>query len=127
MLPYTVGAFLVVIVGVGSAWLISSKLMPKASSTAAAPGVTVTANGAGVLDPNLKYETATGTLVDGGIGGEGTHHLDRDGIPSHYVYMTSSVVDLSTFIGKKVQVWGQTEASKKAGWLMDVFKIQVVQ
>ena len=122
VLPYIVGAFLVV-VGVGSAWLISSKLMPKTSSTVTAPGVTVTANGAGVLDPKLKYDTATGMLIEGGIGGEGTQHLDRDGMPSHFVYLTSSVLDLSTFIGKKVQVWGETIASRKAGWLVDVSKI----
>jgi len=122
-----VGALLVVVVGVGSAWLISSKLMSKGASTGKVPGSVVTSTSAGMLDPSIKYDTATGMLVDGGIGGEGTQHLDRDGIPAHYVYMTSSVLDLSSFIGKKVQIWGQTEASKKAGWLMDVSKVQVVQ
>ena len=126
MWPYLVGAFLVVIVGVGSAWLISSKLMPKAP-TGKVPGSVVTSTSAGMLDPTVKYDTATGMMVDGGISGEGTQHLDRDSIPAHFVYMTSSVVDLSSFIGKKVEVWGQTEASKKAGWLMDVSKVQVVQ
>ncbi len=120
------GAFGVVVLGVTGAWLISSKLVSK-TSPAAAPGVKVTSNGAGVLDSKVKYDDATGDLKDGGIDNEGTHHLERDGGPTHFVYLTSSVIDLSSFVGKKVQVWGQTLASKKAGWLMDVAKIQVVQ
>jgi hypothetical protein len=122
-----VGACLVVVLGVGSAWLISSKVVNKTTSTGAAPGVKVTSTEAGVLDPNVKYDNATGNLVDGGIGNEGTQHLERDGGPSKNVYLTSSMVDLGMFIGKKVEVWGQTLASKKAGWLIDVAKIKVVQ
>jgi hypothetical protein len=41
--------------------------------------------------------------------------------------LTSSVIDLSLFLDKNVQIWGETLASKKAGWLMDVAKIQVVK
>jgi len=122
-----VGAFLVVVVGVGMAWLLSRNMWGGVGgSKSAAPGAKVTSTGAGMLDPTIKYDTATGMLVDGGISGEGTQHLERDGGPSKNVYMTSSIVDLSSFIGKKVQVWGETLASKKAGWLMDVAKIQVV-
>jgi hypothetical protein len=120
------GAFLVVVVGVGSAWLISSKMVG-GSSSSAAPGAKVTSTEAGILDPKVKYDDATGMLVEGGIGNEGTFHLERDGGPTHFVYLTSSVVDLSKFVGKKVQVWGETLASKKAGWLMDVSKVQIVQ
>jgi hypothetical protein len=122
---YIVGAFVVVILGVGSAWLISSKLINKGPT--AAPGVKVTSTEAGVLDSKTKYDNATGVLKDGGTGNEGTHHLDREGGVDQTVYLTSSVIDLSSFNGKKVQVWGQTLASKKAGWLMDVAKVQVVQ
>ena len=121
-----VGVFAVVVLGVGSAWLISSKLMNK-STTGAAPGAIVTSKEAGILDPKAKYDTTTGDLKDGGIGNEGTQHLEVESGPSHYVYLTSSVVDLKSFVGKKVQVWGLTLASKKAPWLMDVSKIQVVQ
>jgi hypothetical protein len=124
--PYVVAAFAIVILGVGSAWLISSKVISR-NGNGGAPGVKVTSTGAGMLDSNTKYDTATGDLKDGGISGQGTQHLERDGGPSHYVYLTSSVVDLSGFVGKKVQVWGQTLASKKAPWLMDVAKVQVVQ
>ncbi|HJY98954.1 MAG TPA: hypothetical protein VJ227_04525 [Patescibacteria group bacterium] len=122
--PLILGAFLVVAAGVGVGWLLSSKVINKGSGEAA-PGTTVTANEAGILNPNFKYDTAVGILEEGGINGDGTHHLVREGGPSKYVYLTSSVIDLQSFVGKKVEVWGETQASKKAGWLMDVAKIQV--
>jgi hypothetical protein len=125
MWPVVLGSFLVVLAGVGTAWLINTKVINKTSS--AAPGVKVTSTGAGVLDPKIKYDNATGDLVAGGIGNEGTHHIERDGGPTHFVYLTSSVIDLESFVGKKVEVWGETLASKKAPWLMDVAKIQEVQ
>ena len=124
--PYVLGAFLVVLVGVGTAWIISGKVMRSSSSTAA-PGVKVTSTQAGALDPKIKYDNASGVLQEGGINGEGTFHLVREGGPSKSVYLTSSVVDLRNFIDKKVEIWGQTLSSKKAGWLMDVAKIQVTQ
>lgn len=125
--PLIVGAFLVVVIGVGSGWIIFAKVINKSAGGAvgAAPGVKSTSTEAGALDPKVKYDNATGTLVEGGANNEGTHHLDRDGIPAHYVYLTSSVIDLQSFVGKKVEVWGQTLASRKVGWLMDVAKIQV--
>jgi hypothetical protein len=125
--PYVLGAFLVVALGVGGAWIVSTKLLNNSARPAAAPGVKATSTEAGVLDPKIKYDDATGDLKEGGINGQGTHHLERDGGASHYVYLTSSVVDLSKFTGKKVQVWGQTLASKKAGWLMDVAKIKIAE
>ena len=127
MWPYIFGSFGVVILGVGTAWILSTKIINKSGSGLAAPGTKVTSTGAGVLDPKIKYTNATGVLTDGGIGNEGTHHLERDGGPSQTVYLTSSALNLGSFVGKKVEVWGETLASKKAGWLMDVAKIQVVQ
>lgn len=124
---YIVGGLLIILVGVGTSWLISSKLMGTSNNGEAAPGVKVTSTGAGVLDPSVKYDTATGTLQEGGLNGEGTFHLVRDGGPSDYVYLTSSVLDLSSFVNKKIQIWGETLASKKVGWLMDVAKVQVTQ
>jgi hypothetical protein len=64
-------------------------------------------------------------VKEGGIEDEGQYHLVRPGGDSQNVYMTSSSVDLAQFIGKKVKVWGQTQAAKKAGWLMDVGRVQV--
>jgi hypothetical protein len=124
---YVIGALLVVVVGVGIAWMLSRSMFGETSGSAAAPGVKVTSTEAGVLDPSVKYDTATGVLQTGGIGNEGTYHLVREGGTQHYVYLTSSVVDLSPFVNKNVQVWGETLASKTAPWLMDVAKIQVTQ
>ncbi len=54
---------------------------------------------------------------------EGTHMLVRDGaVP---VALTSSVVDLSQYEGKKVKVFGETQKALKEGWLMDVGKVEV--
>jgi hypothetical protein len=122
--PYILGGLLVVLVGVGTAKLISGR-MAGGNPAGAAPGAKVTSTSAGTLDPKVKYDTATGTLQTGGLNGEGTFHLVRDGGASHYVYLTSSVVDLNVFVNKNVQIWGETLASKKVGWLMDVAKVQV--
>lgn len=54
---------------------------------------------------------------------EGTHFLIRDGAMP--VALTSSVVDLSQYEGKKVQVFGETQKAIKEGWLMDVGKVEL--
>jgi hypothetical protein len=77
----------------------------------------------GIEDTTVFKDSASGRLEKGGIDGEGTHQLVREGGPSQTVYLTSSVVDLDLFIGKEVTVWGQTMGAQKAGWLMDVGKI----
>jgi hypothetical protein len=77
-------------------------------------------------DEKTFKDTAEGVVKEGGVEGEGQYHLERTGGESQNVYMTSSLVDLSQFVGKKVKVWGQTQAAQKAGWLMDVGKVQVL-
>ena len=72
-------------------------------------------------------DTATGVLEKNGIEGEGTHRLIREGGESQTAYLTSSVLDLDLFVGHKVQVWGETFAAQKAGWLMDVGKVKVLE
>jgi hypothetical protein len=54
---------------------------------------------------------------------EGTHLLERTGQTP--VTLTSSTVDLTKFEGKKVKVFGATQKALKAGWLMDVCKVDV--
>ena len=76
-------------------------------------------------DTKTFKDTAEGKLEKGGIDGEGEYRLIRPGGDSQNVYMTSSIVDLSKFIGKKVKVWGETQAAQKAGWLMDVGRVEV--
>ena len=90
-----------------------------------APGAKTSLTEAGVSDESTFKDTAEGVLREGGVEGDGTHHLERDGGPSQNVYLTSTVIDLQSFVGKKVQIWGQTLSAKKAGWLMDVGKIKV--
>ncbi|MBI2086500.1 hypothetical protein HYT74_04110 [Candidatus Daviesbacteria bacterium] len=56
---------------------------------------------------------------------EGTHYLQREGaVP---VALTSSVVDLPKYEGKKVKVFGETQKALKEGWLMDVGKVEEVK
>lgn len=56
---------------------------------------------------------------------EGTHLLVRAGaVP---VALTSSVVDLSKYEGKKVKVFGETQKALKEGWLMDIGKIEEIK
>jgi len=76
-------------------------------------------------DPTVFKDTAEGVLKNGGIDGEGQYHLVRPGGDSQNVYMTSSTVDLSKFMGQKVKVWGETQAAQHAGWLMDVGRVEV--
>ncbi len=81
----------------------------------------------GVKDASTFRDTATGTVAenDGKITTEGTYILVR-GDASQNVYLTSSVIDLSKYAGKKVQVWGETFQGQKAGWLMDAGRIKVL-
>lgn len=56
---------------------------------------------------------------------EGTHLLQREGaVP---VALTSSVVDLSEYEGKKVKVFGETQRALKEGWLMDIGKVEEIK
>lgn len=70
-------------------------------------------------------DTTEGVLKSGGVEGEGQYHLVRPGGDSQNVYLTSSVVDLSQFIDHKIKVWGQTQKAQRAGWLMDVGRVEV--
>lgn len=83
------------------------------------------AKSAGVMDTKQFKDSGEGTLKEGGIEGEGNFHLERPGGDSQNIYLTSSTVDLSKFVGKKVKVLGKTFQGEKAGWLMDVGYIEV--
>ena len=81
----------------------------------------------GSTDTKTFKDTATGKLQAGGIDGEGQYHLVRPGGDSQNVYLTSSIIDLSQFIGHTIKVYGQTQAAQHAGWLMDVGRVEVVE
>lgn len=72
-------------------------------------------------------DSANGVIEKGSINGEGTHILNRPGGPSQRASLTSSTVDLDLFIGKTVEVKGETNRSNKTSWLMDVGTIKIVE
>ncbi|PJB88550.1 hypothetical protein CO083_02310, partial [Candidatus Roizmanbacteria bacterium CG_4_9_14_0_8_um_filter_34_12] len=81
---------------------------------------------AGTLNKEIFKDKTEGLLKEGGIDGEGNFHLERPGGLSQNVYLTSSTIDLSGYIGKKVRVWGATFKGQQAGWLMDVGYIETL-
>ncbi|MBI4153414.1 hypothetical protein HY503_00225 [Candidatus Woesebacteria bacterium] len=122
-----VGAVAVVILGVGSGWLLSGKGKLLGGQTTTVPGAETGPKEAGLADEATFRDSAEGILEEGGINGEGTHRLVRPGGESQNVYLTSTVIDLQSFVGKKVKIWGETISAKKAGWLMDVGKVKVIE
>lgn len=124
------GAVLIVILGLVSGYVLSvpSKSANRSSNSSVQTGTQGdNKKSVGSNDTALFPDTTEGTLERGGINGEGTHHLVRPGGVSQTVYLTSSVLDLNQFMGKKVKIWGKTFAADKAGWLMDVGKVQPLE
>jgi hypothetical protein len=80
----------------------------------------------GVQDKDTFADNATGYLEAGGIDGEGSHKLLREGGPSQTVALTSSVVDLDKLVGFEVKLYGETHKAEKAGWFMDVGRVEVI-
>lgn len=78
-------------------------------------------------DTSTFKDTAEGELKEGGIDGEGQYHLVRPGGDTQNVYLTSSLVDMSKFLNQKIKVWGETQKAEKAGWLMDVGRVEVLE
>lgn len=118
-----------VVLGIGSGYMLSQKtgkgtfaLGGSNSGSDAAKGTVVGSN-----DTKTFKDTAEGVLAEGGIEGEGQYHLVRPGGDSQNVYLTSSLVDLSQFVKKKIRVNGQTQKAQTAGWLMDVGRVEVIQ
>ncbi len=121
----------VVLLGVGTGYLlshlVSSKTSLMTSTTSSQGGMLAKGTVVGSTDLTTFKDTATGTLQQGGINGEGQYHLVRPGGDSQNVYLTSSIVDLSQFVGKKVTVHGETQKAQYAGWLMDVGQVEVME
>ena len=122
-------SLLVVLVGVASGWFLSEKTTPDTQgiSKESASQITQTETEAGMGDISAFPDEVEGMLMEEGIGNEGTHHLERPGGESQNVYLTSTVIDLQSFVGKKVKIWGETLSGQQAGWLMDVGKIKVIE
>ncbi|OGL52269.1 hypothetical protein A3K55_00690 [Candidatus Shapirobacteria bacterium RBG_13_44_7] len=72
-------------------------------------------------------DTATGVIEKGGLNGEGTHILKRSGGVDQQAALTSSILDLDLFVDRKVEVKGETNASNKTGWLLDVGSVKILE
>jgi len=120
----TVGIVYLVLIllGVGTGYLLSQQ-----TGAVEKPHFIQTEKIVGTTDPKAFRDSAIGIIEKGGVDGEGTHRLIREGGPSQTAFLTSSIVDLDQYVGKKVKVYGETFAAEKAGWLMDVGKIELLQ
>lgn len=114
-----------VVLGVGSGYILASN--KKTTTTNGSSPTTAGATSA-QQDNRTFRDFAEGTIQkkaepkDPSAYSEGTHMLVRDGAMP--VALTSSVVDLSLYEGKKVKVLGETQKAIKEGWLMDVGKVE---
>jgi len=132
-LIYGLGSLVIILAGVGTGYFLSLQqsagglmsqrdLKREVGDEEITKGLKV-----GVADEKTFRDSAQGDLEKGGINGEGSHHLVRPGGESQHVYLTSSIIDLDQFAGRKVKVWGETFAGQKAGWLMDVGRLEVLE
>lgn len=130
-----IGVIVVLVLGLGSgfagAYLISSNsgvpVVSKENQKSVSEVEDAMRVGAvfGVPDENTFRDDTEGVLVKGGLEGEGSHTLLRPGGVSQNVYLTSSVVDLDQFENIRIRIWGETFKGQKAGWLMDVGRVEV--
>ncbi|MEK7503987.1 MAG: hypothetical protein AAB550_00590 [Patescibacteria group bacterium] len=117
-------AALVVVLGIVVGVVLSQKNKPSNTQTSQ---MVKSATEVGSTDTKTFRDTATGVLQKTSVGGAGTHMLIRDGGPSQTIYMVSSVIDLDEFVGKKVDVWGETQKVAKVSWFMDVGRVKIVE
>lgn len=115
------------IAGVGVGFLLSMK--SSSNGNASLSTITNSQPKTASQDNRTFRDFAEGTVTvkptpkDPNAYSEGTHLLVRpNSVP---VALTSSVVDLSKYEGKKVKVFGETQKALKEGWLMDVGKVEV--
>lgn len=81
----------------------------------------------GVQDAKTFPDSTEGKLGKGGFNGEGSHKLIRPGGDSQTVYLTSSTLELDTFVDRKIKVWGATYKPQRVGWFMDVGRVEVLE
>ncbi len=129
-LKIVLAIFAMVVLGVVSGYGLSRQTGSKTEKG----GTAITEEGGnkagtvvGSQDETTFKDSAEGMLTKGGIDGEGSHHLKREGGESQNVYLTSSILDLDQYVDHKVKVWGETFSAQKAGWLMDVGRLKVLE
>ncbi len=114
-----------IVLGIGAGYILASGKTTGSLTTTTSDGKNTTSGApkTAAQDKSTFRDFAEGTIEKReapkeGEYTEGTHVLVRTGaVP---VALTSSVVDLSEYEGKKVVVYGETQKAIKAGWLMDV-------
>lgn len=121
------GFLFVIVIGLVAGFLLSRTSNYNSTATSTQKQTVNTTKEVGSTDTSTFSDQAIGTLEAGGLNGVGTHKLIRDGGPSQTVYLVSSMVDLQEFVGKKVQIWGQTFKAAKVSWLMDVGRVRVAE
>ncbi len=126
----------VIVLGLGTGFYVAQKQLLLAGDSTSKVAGTQDLNSStkvkvgdvfGSADEKTFRDQAEGILMAGGIDGEGSHHIERGANKSQWVYVTSSVVDLDLLVGDRVTIWGETNQGKKAGWLMDVGKLKVLE
>lgn len=121
-----IASVLIILAGLGTGFLLAknkSMILPGGK-----PQILNTQKIVGSTDTKAFPDKAEGILQKGGFEGEGTHKLimnPKD--PSQTAYLTSTLINLDDFVGKKVRVWGQTFAAQKAAWLMDVGRVELLE
>ncbi len=116
-----------ILAGIVTGYFLSQKTGSSSGTTASGKDIVNTKTEIGSTDTVTFRDTAQGTLEAGGLNGEGTHKLIRDGGPSKTVYLVSSIIDLDAYVGKKIEVWGETLRAQKVGWLMDVGRLKILE
>ena len=122
----------VLVLGIGTGYVLAASgkssviLAPENTQQTASESQVKVGQVFGAKDRAFK-DPVEGIVLLGGLNGEGSHHLVREGGESQTVYLTSSIVDLSLFENHKVKVWGETFKAQKAGWLMDAGRIEVIE
>lgn len=122
-----VSAIVIVAIGSLTGFLLSRGNASKSTTTSTTtPKEIKTDKEVGSLDTKTFRDSAQGKLEKGGFQGEGTHKLILDNNPKNAAYLVSSVVELDQFVGKHVEVWGETMKAQKVPWLMDVGRVKIL-
>ncbi|OGC95927.1 hypothetical protein A3H89_00715 [Candidatus Amesbacteria bacterium RIFCSPLOWO2_02_FULL_48_11] len=122
-----IGALVIILAGAVTGYFISRSRAAKGPGGSSTGEMVKSATEVGSTDTQTFRDTATGVLEKGGFNGEGTHKLIREGGPTKTAYLVSSIVDLDEFVGKKVEIWGETMKPQKVGWLMDVGRVKILE
>jgi len=118
----------IILAGGATGWFFASRTVGKTAKLTGGAQVGGSQKEVGIKDEKTFRDYAVGRIEvnDNGEVPEGSHKLIRPGGPSQTAYLTSSVVDLNQFLGKCVEVWGETFAAQKVGWLMDVGRVKIL-